>query len=1139
MVGMPWPQHMAFLDDSHLVRRIRRNAMATVCELATHPALLMFAVGNEISPAVVRWHGRSRIERFLQSLYDDLKSTAPESVLTYVNFPPTEYLDLNCFDVCAFNVYLHRERDLRNYLARLQHIAGPKPLLLAEAGGDSQREGEDGQARITSMHVRTAFAEGACGAVAFSWTDEWWRGGHQVKDWAFGLVDAERQPKAALAAVTRAFAEVPLSADEAARWPKVSVVVCAYDASGTIDECLTSLAALTYPNVEIIVVNDESRDATGDIARAHAGVRVIDIPKGGLSAARNVGLAAASGEIVAYTDADVRVDPDWLNYLVHTLVTADVVGVGGPNVVPEDDAWMAQCIARAPGGPTHVLLDDTIAEHIPGCNMAFRRDALLSVGGFNPVFVRAGDDVDVCWRLQARGLRLGFAPAALVWHHHRTTMEGFWRQQVGYGEAEAWLHVHHPEKCSGGRTLWRGRIYSPLPETLGVRGRRVNTGVWGTAAFPSVYWTAPSPWQHLPHSITWMVLSTILIVLGAFELAQPVEGEWLLGVGAAGWLTTLARCLALAQRSDLRRLPRLWGSPSSISRVVYKAAITWLHVVQPLARMRGRLKGMWSLPQIVAPSDGSPQPWQASVPSLGDAHQSVRLMAGLVDQRAFWSESWFAHTSMLSELAAVLRASRPAQVVELDDGWHADRDLSLAVGHWGWLDLRVLVEEHAEGRCLVRVGTRFRFRPAGLAGGLALIAMASLGAVATIDWPAAGASLVAISGAIVARAAWRTGRAVSVVRRAIARVSGAAGLLPLPVRSPWSPRTVSGLLTPARALSAAVVIIAIALVGVGRRPDASSDEIPAAGVAAGERASEGSVAVGIAGDVFVADAQTIRRLRPRPPLGALWSAADIATDGDPTLGAPIPFGATDIALAPNGDLFVADANRNRISRVVPSTGAIDVIAESLHGPSGIALSPTGGLYVADTLDKRIRLIAPDTGGFRTVAGDGSAGTREDVGDGLPGPSAHLERPTGLAVAHNGDLYIADTGHHRVRRISASTGLTSTIAGDGVPGMSGDGGPAVDARLAAPMGLSLVMGHGGLFLYVADTANNRVRVIDPAGRISTVSSRGLLIAPTRIAYHPAGWLYVKDASPAGVRAFAVSPGTLVARDLGSRQGADRN
>ena len=92
--------------------------------------------------------------------------------------------------------------------------------------------------------------------------------------------------------------------------------------------------------------------------------------------------------------------------------------------MPADDPPMAQCIARAPGGPTHVLLDDRIAEHVPGCNMAFRRDALLAIGGFNPIYLRAGDDVDVCWRLQARGWKIGFASSALVWHHHRVVGQG-------------------------------------------------------------------------------------------------------------------------------------------------------------------------------------------------------------------------------------------------------------------------------------------------------------------------------------------------------------------------------------------------------------------------------------------------------------------------------------------------------------------------------------------------------------------------------------------------------------------------------------------------------------------------------------------------------------------------------------------
>ena len=414
MVGLPWSQHVAFLEDRALTRRIRRETVASIREFAAHPAAAILAIGNEIPPGVVRWHGRVRIERFLRELYEDSKAAAPDSLLTYVNFPPTEFLDLSFFDLYAFNVYLHREPELRAYLARLQHLAGHKPLLLAEAGADSIREGATGQADITAMHIRTAFDEGACGAIAFTWTDDWWRGGYQVENWAFGLVDRQRRPKPAAHAVAAALEACPFSREAKSAWPRVSVVVCAYNAAGTLGECLTSLEALTYPDFDIILVNDGSRDQTSEIARRHPRVRLIEIPNGGLSAARNVGLAEATGEIVAYTDADVRVDRDWLTYLVQPFLTSDVVGSGGPNVVPPDDPPLAQCIARAPGGPTHVLLDDRIAEHVPGCNMAFRRDALLAVGGFNPAYLRAGDDVDVCWRLQARGWKIGFSSSALV-----------------------------------------------------------------------------------------------------------------------------------------------------------------------------------------------------------------------------------------------------------------------------------------------------------------------------------------------------------------------------------------------------------------------------------------------------------------------------------------------------------------------------------------------------------------------------------------------------------------------------------------------------------------------------------------------------------------------------------------------------
>ena len=109
MVGLPWSQHVAFLDDRGMKRAIRREVADRVAELGDHPAVLTFALGNEIPPGVVRWHGQLRVERFLRSLYEGAKTISPESLFTYVNFPPTEFLDLSFLDICAFNVYLHRE----------------------------------------------------------------------------------------------------------------------------------------------------------------------------------------------------------------------------------------------------------------------------------------------------------------------------------------------------------------------------------------------------------------------------------------------------------------------------------------------------------------------------------------------------------------------------------------------------------------------------------------------------------------------------------------------------------------------------------------------------------------------------------------------------------------------------------------------------------------------------------------------------------------------------------------------------------------------------------------------------------------------------------------------------------------------
>ena len=1153
MIGVPWTQHVAFLDDRALLPQIRRDTAASVRALAAHPASLLFALGNEIPPAVVRWHGQKRIERFLRDLYHEVKSGSPESLLTYVNFPPTEYLDVDAFDICAFNVYLHREPDLRAYLARLQHIAGERPLLLAEAGADSIREGADGQARITASHIRTAFAEGACGAIAFSWTDEWWRGGHTVHDWTFGLVDAARQPKPALAAVREAFADAPFAPEVRASWPKVSVVVCAYNAADTIDGCLASLGALTYPDFEVIVVNDGSRDDTGARARRYPGVRVIDIPNGGLSAARNLGLAEAIGAIVAYTDADVRVDPDWLTYLVQPMLTSAFVGSGGPNVVPPDDPFVAQCVARAPGGPTHVLLDDREAEHVPGCNMAFRRDALAGIGGFNPVYLRAGDDVDVCWRLQAKGFKIGFAPSALVWHHHRGTVKGYWRQQVGYGEGETWLDAHHPEKFIGGQMLWRGRIYSPLPFVRSLSGRRINTGVWGTAAFPGVYRTDVNPLQFAPHSASWMVISTLLCVAGVpagFVVAYPVEALLLLAAGLLGWGTTIVRCSLFAARSDLSRLP---GTETWRGRLRYRTTIAWLHLVQPMARVYGRIRGMWSPPTTVAPEHVTRVLWKAPVPSLRDAVRSALLLVGGSAQRTFWSETWASHSALLTELAGQLRAARPARPIDLDDGWRATRDLSIAVHRWGWLHARALVEEHAEGRCLLRVETRMgpSFLGAVQALTLAVLLVAVTSAAIALRWPSiSGASVVAVT-AILLRAIWQTTRAAALLDRALHRATLAEGFVPVTSTLPSTrPRFRLRPATAAQRAQAALVTIIMASAAVGgvslvqdvvaRRALAQRPAAPRDAAASALTAPSGGVTIDSTGDVLVADAQTglIRRFRPQTALDALRASERLPGSGRRVIGVPVPFdGAADIVLAVDGDYFVADSRNNRICRIDRPSGRTITIAGSgaggfdgdrkqaaqaaLNGPSGLAVARNGDLYIADTLNHRVRLVEQATGMIRTIAGSGTPGDPSLVGDGGPAVAAHLLNPVGVTLAPNGDVYIADTGHNRIRRVAAATGIITTVAGDGLPGAGGDGGPAAQARLAAPMGVAVVLAGRALTLYIADSLNGRIRVVDPEGVISTLGGQLRFVMPSRLSYHHSGWLYVKDASSSGVTAVSLA------------------
>jgi sugar lactone lactonase YvrE len=177
-------------------------------------------------------------------------------------------------------------------------------------------------------------------------------------------------------------------------------------------------------------------------------------------------------------------------------------------------------------------------------------------------------------------------------------------------------------------------------------------------------------------------------------------------------------------------------------------------------------------------------------------------------------------------------------------------------------------------------------------------------------------------------------------------------------------------------------------------------------------------------------------------------------------------------------------------------------------------NPNGDIYIADTLNNRIRVIDHATGFIRTVAGDGEPGGSGPLGDGGLATSAHLFMPSDVAVASNGDIYIADMHHNRVRKVDAKSGIISTVAGTGAFGSGGDGGPATSANLAGPAGIALAYNANGVTIFIADYYNGLVRAVGPDGIVRNVSDEGRIAlgAPSRIAFAPQkSWLYVADSS----------------------------
>jgi glycosyltransferase involved in cell wall biosynthesis len=679
MVGLPWEQHVAFLDDQARPRSIEERVGAGVRSCAGHPAVLCYAIGSEIPASIVRWHGRRRVEAFLRRLFRAAKAQDPKALVTYVNYPTTEYLQLPFLDFQCFDVYLESQDRLEAYLARLQNLSAEKPLVIGELGLDCARHGEHVQGHALDWQIRSTFAAGCAGLFVFAWTDEWHRGGTDVRDWRFGVTRRDRSPRPALETVRAAFGEVPYSADLS--WPFISVVICTHNGSRTIRECFEGVKGLQYPNYEVIVVSDGSTDATEAIAREF-GLRLISTENRGLSSARNTGMRAARGDIVAYIDDDAWPDPHWLTYLAAAFLNSDHAGIGGLNIAPPGDGFIADCVANAPGGPIHVLLTDQEAEHVPGCNMAFWKANLASVRGFDPQFRVAGDDVDLCWRLQQRGWTLGFSAAALVWHHRRNSIRAYWNQQWHYGRAEAMLERKWPEKYNRlGHLNWRGRLYGNGLRVWPFRRWLVYHGIWGSGLFQSLYGTAPGRVTSLLLMPEWYLVIAALASLALLGLVwRPLLVCLPLLALALGAL--LVQAVASAAQASFRCQPQ-----STMDRLKAYGLTAILHLIQPVARLGGRLRHGLT-------------PWRRRGGSLF-AFPRPRVSS-------IWSERWRAPDRWLGALESILRGH--GVVVEPGGAYDA-WDLAVRGGLFGTVLLCAASEDHEDGRQLLRIRSWPRVAP--------------------------------------------------------------------------------------------------------------------------------------------------------------------------------------------------------------------------------------------------------------------------------------------------------------------------------------------------------------------------------------------------------------------------------------------
>jgi len=553
-----------------------RSAVEDALErCAGRPEVMAVVVANEVPADLVRLHGIGSVEETLSELCEVVRASRTGILATYANFPTTEYLHVEGQDVVSFNVFLERPESFRRYLRHLHSIAGERPVVITELGLPADIHGLDAQAESIAAQLKIVEETGCAGATIFSWSDEWGVNDQPISGWGFGLTDVERRPKPALDAVRR-WARMSIR-DLRDEWPRISVVVCARNEETVVAQCLASLMRCDYPELEVIFCDDGSTDRTLEVARQFP-FRVIALEHGGLSNARNAGLAATSGEIVAYLDADAECHSEWPYHLAISLEDSRVAATGGPNLPPADAPFVQRAIAESPGGPVEVLVADDRAEHVPGCNMAFRKEALEPIGGFDPVYTAAGDDVDVCWKLLDSGLEIAFSPTAQTRHQRPESIRAYLRQQRSYGRSERMLHGRHLHRFNRlGQARWEGSIYGgprALPRLL---RPIIYHGPMGFAPFQTV---THRPSEHMTARFSSLLPLTLpLALVGVFAPLSP----WFLIAPALALACLVGYAGAIAAGVRPGR--------DETQPVRFRLLVAVLHVLQPFVRTWGRFRG--------------------------------------------------------------------------------------------------------------------------------------------------------------------------------------------------------------------------------------------------------------------------------------------------------------------------------------------------------------------------------------------------------------------------------------------------------------------------------------------------------------------------------------------------------------------